>query len=270
MPDTIEPTTGESGSMVGACVQNASDLLSEAELLAREGRMARATALTILGGEEYIKAFVWRMVQAGLASFDIDPARAGAPMRVCKHLMSDHELRHKLISICLWGLEVLPVPPFSKTFPVKYDPEEIQQALNKGIPPEVQALIPEKIQAGELERFGAEVMGNRDLVEKAIALRSRFGQWNSLKNRALYVDLIRGAPVLPSSVGGAEYEDVKAALDVWYSVFKFIIQPVPPEALNLMGQFARKAMTLPSPAPALCSRCKKKWDARKAGPTRPP
>ena len=198
-----------------ACARNASELLKDADILTSKGSHARACALTILAFEEYAKAFLYRTLELGVASYDCDVSKPGTLMRLCRHVMTDHRSKHAVIRGALMGLKVLP-NDLSRATVVDADGKMAKLLLDAR-----DVKTPE-----DRKRF---VAGIGKLANDWTQINAQVRRWEALKESALYVDVKDGHLVEPHAMIGPEsVKEVRKSLDEWLAMNeRFVAGPMP-------------------------------------------
>ena len=204
-----------------ACARNAFELLKDADILTSNGSHARACALTILSFEEYAKAFLYRTLELGVASYDCDATKPGTPLRLCPHVMTDHKSKHAVISAALMGLKVLPNGLSRATAGNEATVADADDKMVK--------LVLEARGVKTPKDRKRVVAGTGNLVNDLTQINARVKQWGALKERALYVDVKDGHLVEPHTMIGPEsVKEIRESLDDWLAMNeRFVAGPMP-------------------------------------------
>lgn len=248
--------------LVVACATNGASLVEEARDLAVRAHYARATALLVLGLEEYAKAFLCRCVELGFASFELDLSKPGAPMRACTHVLTDHKSKHYLIEACLRGPSFMP-PGFTlgeepAKWPSAEKVESLIKALDKMRPEDILKLIQEKWNLGEIRADpGKWVAENPELVAGFKRIRDRVSVLNDLKLRGLYVEERGGVLRTPSEITELDYSTVLADVEFFVKVYHRGLSPLEPNQLLLLRRFST-VIRYPGTILILCKDCRRR------------
>ena len=243
-----------------ACARNAAALLKDADLLTQNGSHPRACALTILAFEEYAKAFLYRTLEFGVASYDCDISRPGTPLRLCPHVMMDHKSKHTVIGAALMGLKVLPngfqratVKSGERTTKVVTDADTQMSGLLE----EARSVKTQE----DRERFRIR---HDQLANDLTQISTRVKRWEDLKERALYVDVENGRLTEPSvTISPESVTEIRESLDNWLAMNgRFVAGPMPKLEEGYMGKVIQSLKSgaligsLP-PRLILCNRCER-------------
>ena len=235
-------------------------MLKDADILTSKGSHARACALTILAFEEYAKAFLYRMLELGFASYDCDASGSWPPLRLCHHVMTDHKSKHAVIRAALMGLKMLPDGFRRNTAEngvnVTETVTEADTQMNNFLD-EARAVKTSE----DRERFKAK---NSQLASDLTQITARVKRWEDLKERALYVDIENGRLVEPSlTITSGSVTEIRKSLDEWLAVNEsFVTGPIPEgKGLNLSEvlrtlKIVSSIQSLP-PWLILCERCER-------------
>jgi AbiV family abortive infection protein len=243
-----------------ACARNAAELLKDADLLTQNGRNARACALTILAFEEYTKAFLYRTLELGLASYDCDTSKPGAPLRLCPHVMTDHKSKHYMISGALMGMRML--PDGFRRKPTESG-EKVSEAIAEA-DKQMAAFIDEARAVMTMEDRVQFKSNHSQLTNDLTQVSTLVKRWEDLKERALYVDVENGRLTEPGlAVTPETVAEIRRLLADWLVVNeRFVTDPFPRlNGLDLGGAIRKlktgsSMLSLP-PILILCVRCER-------------
>jgi AbiV family abortive infection protein len=267
----MPPGTPLLSELVAACRENAIGILADADLLASQGKWARATALTVLSLEEFAKAWICRAVEIGVASPVTDTSRPGSPIRMCEHLLTDHKSKHRIIDACLRGAAFIP-PNFSsiiaegrRSLLESMPTIELAEAVKvlRGNPIALIEKLP-KIMKPETIRGLKEVLKNDPALHKAqIDSLKRSQGWEALKERALYVDSHGESVTSPSEITESDFRQLRTDVESFLATHRSMIADADAGKLDEVKQFLQfffKVASYPPLKPVLCKRCQDRAD----------
>lgn len=175
---------------------NAQEYAAQADLLAERGWHGRATALTILGLEESVKAWVLSVAAAGL----IPRTR-----KTLIKILSFHPNKQTfapLLELAVDVVQRMGDPAETQSFPTSAPTVEEVRA-NKDLVPAIRELVAQMIRALDLELAnGTDVRG---MIESRVQ-SAQEREVDAVKQRGLYVDLSNGSELsTPSEIDEGMY-----------------------------------------------------------------
>ena len=227
-----------------ACRDNGRDLATTAHEFEAAGKIGRAYTFTVLAWEELAKCLIYRMVEIGIMSFDVEDPTPGALIRIDPHVLTRHRDKHQMILLTLIGGEYvdgLQQPSIEPSVdPATVTSEELAQVT----PAMISNAFPERIRPDRLKDLPKEIDANEAFKTGVLALAKEKDRWDRLKNRGLYVGNGKSGIELPSSVTQSELESLKHLFGLWTGFNEKVIDGFP---ANFVDTFRKNVMTLYSP-----------------------
>jgi len=239
------------------CLRNGRTFLALAGLAEERGEFGHAYSLTILAWEETAKCLLYRMIETGLMSFEMDPSKSSALILVDRHILSDHREKHTVVGCTLFGMQIM--KSFGGLAGARQPTEAERQpgALAAVTPEQVAAVMPPGVRPDELASLPQRVEADPDLVRAVRGLAGEAKSWNTARNRGFYVDDREHGMESPWDVTAAEYRRLKSIFDEWRDFNGALLEGIPTSVRELI-QRTFPILYAPPKVPRKtiwCSRC---------------
>jgi AbiV family abortive infection protein len=206
-----------------SCLLNSNSLADSAALLAGRGKWGQAQALQILGVEELLKAFEFRMLADGISGHKGGKARG--PFNIPIGALRDHRGKHTLALVTLGAMQLGSKmhDSFRRTYGRDITDTELVDAVRERKLPVTDEL------GAQLQPGGSEAEKLRNIVELIGALEAR-------KQRGFYVDVTGARIEEPKHVPRSEYEQVRVIFEDFLALCAESILDGIPEIMVKLAQ----------------------------------